>query len=108
MTNDDELDRCVHRYRASAEDILSPDLDAFVLKAAARHATRRRVMRAAAILGAIAAAAAFSSLAWRAHWTEPTQARVTQFGRLEGSSQAYLLQMNLNQYSEPGLHEGAP
>jgi hypothetical protein len=108
MTNDDELDRCVHRYRASAEDILSPDLDAFVLKAAARHATQRRVMRAAAILGTIAAAAAFSSMAWRAHWTEPTQTRVTQFGRLEGSSRAYLLQMNLHQYSEPGLHEGAP
>ena len=107
MTNDDELDRCVHRYRASAEDILSPDLDAFVLKAAARHATQRRVMRAAAILGAIAVAAALSSMAWRARWTEPTQARVTQFGRLEGSSRAYLLQMNLSQYSEPGLHEGA-
>jgi hypothetical protein len=107
MTNEDELDRCVHRYRASAEDILSPELDAFVLKAAARHATQRRVMRTAAILGVIAAAAAFS-MAWRAHRTEPTQARVTQFGRLEGSSRAYLLQMNLNQYSEPGLHEGAP
>jgi len=108
MTNDDELDRCVHRYRASVEVILSPDLDAFVLKAVARHATQRRVMRAAAILGAIAVAAAFGSAAWRAHWTEPTQARVTQFGRLEGSSRAYLLRMNLNQYSEPGLHEGAP
>jgi hypothetical protein len=108
MTNDDEIDRCVHRYRASAEDILSPELDAFVLKAAARHATQRRVMRAAVILGGIAAAAALSSLAWRAHWTPPTQARVTQFGRLEGSSRAYLLQMDLNQYSEPGLHEGAP
>jgi hypothetical protein len=107
MTNDDELERCVHRYRASAEDILSPDLDAFVLKAAARHASRRRVMRAAAILGAITATAA-ASMAWRAHWTPATQARVTQFGRLEGSSRAYLLQMNLNQYSEPGLHEGAP
>jgi hypothetical protein len=108
MTNDDELARCVHRYRASAEDILSPDLDAFVLKAAARHAAQRRLMRAAAVLGAIAVAAAFSSMAWRAHWTERTQAPVTQFGRLEGSSRAYLLQMNLNQYSEPGLHEGAP
>jgi hypothetical protein len=108
MTNDDELDRCVNLYRASAEVILSPDLDAFVLKAAARHATQRRVMRAAAILGAIAVAAAFGSATWRAHWTEPTQARVTQFGRLEGSSRAYLLRMNLNQYSEPGLHEGAP
>jgi hypothetical protein len=108
MTNDDELDRSVHRYRASAEDILSPNLDAFVLRAAARHATQRRVMRAAAILGAIAAAAVFSCMAWRAHGTPPTQARVTQFGRIEGSSRAYLLQMNLNQYSEPGLHEGAP
>jgi hypothetical protein len=108
MTNDDELDRCVHRYRASAEDILSLELDAFVLKAAARHATQRRVMRAAAILGAIVVAAALSSMAWRAHWTPPIQARVTQFGRLEGSSRAYLLQMNLNQYSEPGLREGAP
>jgi len=108
MTNDDELDRCVHRYQASAEDILSPDLDAFVLKAAARHATQRRMMRAAAILGVIAVVAALSSMAWRAHRTEPTQARVTQHGRLEGSSRAYLLQMNLNQYSEPGLHEGVP
>jgi hypothetical protein len=108
MTNDDELDRCVHRYRTSAEDILSPALDAFVLKAAGRHATQRRVIRAAAIVGAIAAAGAFSSMAWRAHWTEPTQARVTYFGRLEGGTRAYLLQMNLNQYSEPGLHEGAP
>jgi hypothetical protein len=108
MTNDDELDRCVHRYQASAADILSPDLDAFVLKAAARHVTQRRVMRAAAVVGAIAAAAAFSSMALHTHRTEPTQARVTQFGRLEGSSRAYLLQMNLNQYSETGLHEGAP
>jgi hypothetical protein len=108
MTNDDELDLCVHRYRASAENILSPDLDAFVLKAAARHATQRRLMPAAAILGAVAVAAALSSMAWRAHWTPPTQARVTQFGRLEGSSRAYLLQMDLHQSSEPGLHEGAP
>jgi len=107
MTNDDELDRCVHRYRASAEDNLSPDVDAFVLKAAARHATQRRVLRATAILAAIAVAA-LSSTAWRAHRTAPTQARVTQFGRLEGSSRAYLIQMNLNEYSEPGLHEGAP
>jgi hypothetical protein len=108
MTNDEELDRCVHRYQASAEDILSPDLDAFVLKAAARHASQRRVMRAAAILGAIAAVAAFSNMAGRAHWPEPTRARVTQLGRLEGSSRAYLLQMDLHQYSEPGLHEGTP
>jgi hypothetical protein len=108
MTNDEELELCVHRYRASAEELLSPDLDAFVLKAAARHATQRRVMRAAAIFGAIVAAAVLSSMAWRAHWTPPSQARVTEFGRLEGSSRAYLLQMNLNQYSEPGLHEGAP
>ena len=108
MTNDDELERCVHRYRASAEDISSPDLDAFVLKAAARHAMQRRVMRTAVILGAIAAAGVISSMAWRAHWTAPTQVRATNFGRLEGGTRAYLLQMNLHQYSEPGLHEGAP
>jgi hypothetical protein len=109
MTDEDEK-ALVSRYRASAEDIASPDLDRLVGSAAVRQAAKIRLsrrVREIALLTAVASVALVAT--WRVYQSGfyTGVPAITDFGKIEGFSTFYLLQAGAQQYSGPGTLEGA-
>jgi ferric-dicitrate binding protein FerR (iron transport regulator) len=109
MTIDDDMMTCVQRYRASVEEVTTPSLDRVILEAAARQASRRRLLRragGASVFTAITVLCA--GVAWYAHQAKPSRSIVTNYGQIEGSTRPYLLQAGASEFSGPGLQEGMP
>jgi hypothetical protein len=107
MTVDDDIMKCVLRYRASVEEVSTPLLDQVILEAAARQAMKRRFVRragGASVLAAISVLCA--GVAWYSHQARPSRSIVTNYGQLEGSTRPYLLQAGASDFSGPGLQEG--
>ena len=110
MTNDDETTRLLNRYRASIEDVATPILDQTLMRAAARQAAKRRLVRRAqgAFFATVLAVTAIS-IGWHSDLSNTTHATttLTNYGTIEGLTRPYLLQVGTNPYSGPGLTEGA-
>jgi hypothetical protein len=107
MTGDDAT--LVNRYRAAVEDIPSPNLDQVINAAARRQAAKRRFSRRAkATLLVTAVVGLTVSSAWRTHQakTDLIVSKATNYGRIEGVTRPYLLQVGSPQFSGPGLTEG--
>ena len=107
MTIDEDMMTCLQRYRASVEEVATPSLDQVILEAATRQASRRRLVRragGASVLTAITVLCA--GVSWYAHQGNPSRSIVTNYGQIEGSTRAYLLQAGGSEFSGPGLHEG--
>ena len=110
MINGDETTQLLNRYRASIEDVATPGLDQTLMRAAARQAARRRfVRRAQGAFLATALAVTAISIGWHSYLSNTTRAtaELTNYGTIEGLTKPYLLQVGTNQYSGPGLTEGA-
>jgi hypothetical protein len=108
MTTDDDTS-LVNRYRASVEDVQSPNLDRLVKAAAVRYATRTRVARRARdSFFVLAVVSATIGVAWHVSRSNPhsDSLAVTDYGKIEGLSTSYLLQAGTQQYSGPGTLEG--
>jgi hypothetical protein len=109
MTADDDT-ALVNRYRASVEDVQSPNLDRLVKAAAVRQATRTRITRRVRESFLILAVASVTlGAAWHVYRSSPHRnaLAVTDYGKIEGFSTSYLLQVGTQQYSGPGTMEGA-
>jgi ferric-dicitrate binding protein FerR (iron transport regulator) len=108
MTNE-EHDSLLDRYRACAEEVPSSHLDQTILAAAhlqsAVHRFARRT-RNAVFIAAFAAIAV--SLTWRSHQLNTAQSRAADYGKSEGATRYYLLNVTAPQYAGPGIAEGAP
>lgn len=110
MMSDDDTTRLLNRYRAAIEDVATPILDETIMRAAARQAAKRRfVRRAPGAFFAAALAVMAISIGWHSHVpnTTPATPNLTNYGMIEGLTRPYLLQVGTNQYSGPGLTEGA-
>ena len=110
MMNDDDTTGLLNRYRASIEDVATPILDQTLMRAAASQAAKRRfVRRAQGAFFAGAFAVMAISIGWHRHVPNTTGAthNLTNYGMIEGLTRPYLLQVGANQYSGPGLTEGA-
>jgi hypothetical protein len=107
MTNDEEF--IVMRYRASLEEVRTPELDQRILTAAHRRVVQRRVLRASG--GAmVVVGIVFIGIRVTSHHDD-ARARiplpnVTNYGAIEGATRSYLLRMESSPYSGPGLTEG--
>ena len=110
MTNEDET-ALMNRYRASVEKVQSPNLDRIVRAAAARQATRTRFSRRLREFYLMLAIASFTfGTAWHVHQSnsERHALAVTDYGKIEGFSISYLLQVGTQKYPGPGTIEGSP
>lgn len=109
MTNDSTTP-WVLQYRASVSDTPTPALDQTILAAAGRHSARRRAARQ---LTGVSIIAAFAMLIIGAVWhgglsnSHPQIVR-TDFGRLEGISRHYLMEVQTNQFTAFGIAEASP
>ena len=107
---DDRTTPWVLQYRASVGDTPTPTLDQAILAAAARHLARRRATR---LLVGVSAIAAFAMLTIGTMWhgglsnSHPQIVR-TDFGRLEGISRRYLMEVQTQPFTGFGIAEGAP
>jgi hypothetical protein len=102
MTSDEEF--TVRYYRASLEDVGTPELDQRILAAAHRRVVQRRMLRAsggAMILAGIVLVGIHAT-ATRKHTPPPD---VTNYGAIEGVTRSYLLQVQAPAYAGPGLNE---
>jgi hypothetical protein len=109
MEIDRDMMACVHRYRASVEEVATPALDLVILEAAMRQALRRRLARragGASLLTAITVLCV--GVVWHAQQAKPSRSIVTNYGQIEGSTRPYLLQAGASEFSGPGLQEGMP
>ena len=109
MTNDSTAS-WVAQYRASVCDTPTPMLDTAILSAARRQSASRRTVRH--IRGA-SFIAAFALIALSAVWHvrqpgfDPRPA-AADYGRYEGISRYYLLEVETPRFTGFGVHEGMP
>lgn len=109
MSSDEELTRCVQRYRWSADEVAANPLDQVILSAAGRQASYRRLARRAGGAGVLTSIAVLcGSIAWYSHQSTLSRAAAASYGQIEGSTRAYLLHAESPQLSDPGYHEGKP
>jgi hypothetical protein len=107
MTIDDDMMKCVLRYRESVEEIPTPSLDQVILEAATRQAMKRRLARRAGGASVLAATTVLcAGIVWYAHQAKPSRSIATNYGQIEGSTRPYLLQAGASGFSGPGLQEG--
>jgi hypothetical protein len=109
MTHDDDTTLFVTRYRASVEDVATPVLDEVIMAVAGRQAAKRRFVRRAggAFLTALTVLGIGAALHPHQSNTDRSTPTVTDFGKIEGLTRPYLLQIETAHYSGPGLTEGA-
>ena len=103
MTEDD-VSHWLARYRSTITEEPTPALDEVILRAASRRALRVRTMRRSAVVLALAAVVIWPL--WRAHVAPAPQARdVSNYGRQEGATRYYLLNVATVPYTGPGSME---
>jgi uncharacterized protein YjeT (DUF2065 family) len=110
VTDDEEF--TVKCYRASLDDVGTPELDQRILAAAHRRVVQRRALRVSG--GAmVVAGIVLVSILVGIHATSHNDARrhtpspdVTNYGAIEGATRAYLLRVEPPAFSGPGLNEG--
>ncbi|MGH9920262.1 MAG: hypothetical protein ACRD6W_15515 [Nitrososphaerales archaeon] len=103
MTEED-LSAVLPRYRSTVTDEPTPHLDELILRAAGRHSVRVRVMRRCVVALALAALVTWPS--WHLHGIRLQQARdMSGYGRQEGLTRYYLLNVASVQYTGPGSRE---
>jgi ferric-dicitrate binding protein FerR (iron transport regulator) len=108
MTNE-EHDALLVRYRACAEEVPASQLDQTILTAARRQSATHRLARRTRIAFIVTAFAAIAiSLTWRSHQLQVAQSRAADYGKSEGATRSYLLNVTTPQYAGPGIAEGAP
>jgi hypothetical protein len=109
MKIDDEK-ALVNRYRASVQDIQSPNLDRALKAAAIRQAARARISRrvGGSFLILTVASIALGTV-WHVYRSSlhRNALAITDYGKIEGISTSYLLQVGAQRYSGPGTLEGA-
>lgn len=107
---DDRTTPWVLQYRASVGDTPTPSLDQAILAAARRHSARRRATRQFALVSVIAAFLMFAfGVVW--HGDPPdSQPQIvgTGYGRLEGISRRYLMEVQTHQFTAFGIAEVSP
>lgn len=106
MKNDSATPWVAH-YRASTVAPETPALDQAILAAARRHLAGRRHARhflGASVLGAVAILTV--STMWHVHDPGYLPHSVTEYGRVEGISRRYLLEVQTNQFTGYGITEG--
>jgi hypothetical protein len=107
---DDRTTPWVLQYRASVSDTPTPSLDQAILAAASRQSAWRRVTRQ---LTGVSIIAAFAVLVIGTVWhgglsnSHPQIVR-TDFGRLEGISRRYLMEVQPQPFTGFGIAEGRP
>ncbi len=107
---DDRTTPWVLQYRASVSDTPTPALDQAILAAAGRHTARRRAMRQ---LTGVSVIAVFAVLAISTVWhggqsNSHPQIVGADFGRLEGISRRYLMEVQTQPFTGFGIAEGRP
>jgi len=99
--------RALALYRASADELPSAQMDAFVLNAARASPARMRPRRELLIAGT--AVAAVAALFFVRVATTPTQNFASNGnGREEGLARAWLMDLDLQKPTGPGSQEGLP
>jgi hypothetical protein len=99
----------IDRYRASFEEVPTSDVDRVILAAARRQSMVRRFARRTRIAFVVTAAAAMMiCLTWRSHQLNAAQARVSDYGKVEGAARSYLLSATTPPFSGAGVAEGLP
>ena len=109
MTTDDATE-LVNRYRASVDDLPTPNVDQLIKAAAARQAAKRRLLRRSGGTFFVTAVTALAiGAAWHARQpnVDRSTALVTHYGRIEGLTRPYLLQVATTPYAGPGVDAGA-
>jgi hypothetical protein len=105
---DDRATPWVLQYRVSVSDTPTPSLDQAILAAAGRYLARRRATRQSGAW----VIAVFAMLAIYTVWQrgQPTfqPQTVADFGRLEGISSRYLMQVQTRPFSGFGIDEVSP
>lgn len=99
--------RALALYRASAEELPSAQMDAFVLAAARASPAPARRRREWFFAGAAVAAVA-AMFVVRIATTPPQNFASTGFGRDEGRARAVLMNLDLEKPTGPGSQEGLP
>jgi hypothetical protein len=109
VTNDNTTP-WVLQYRASVSDTPTPALDQAILSAAGRASAYRRTARhfkTAALIGAFA----LFGLGTVWHVSQPgfdPRPITTEYGRFEGVSRRYLLEVETPRFAGFGITEGMP
>jgi hypothetical protein len=99
----------VDQYRSAVEDVPASDFDQTILAAAGRQAAVRRLVRRARNAFLVTALAATAmSLAWRSQQLNVAQTRFADYGKSEGTTRSYLLDVTTPPYAGAGINEGAP
>lgn len=97
----------VAQYRASTVDPVTPDLDRAILAAARRHLVRRKYARrvlGTSFLGGVAILTV--GVMWRAQHPGYLPHTITEYGRVEGISRRYLLEVQAQPFTGYGITEG--
>lgn len=99
----------VAQYRAATVDTETPALDQAILEAARRHFNRRRTARHVLVASVFAVFAILAvSMATRIQHPGFVPGTVTGYGRVEGLSRRYLLDVQPHQFTGFGVTEGHP
>lgn len=106
----DNIALWVDRYRSSVEETQTPLLDAVILEAAKSQSTRHRRTRRSRQVSLLAAFAVLSiGTLWSVHQPRSDQSHtVTGYGRFEGVSRSYLLEVETLHFTGFGISEGSP
>jgi hypothetical protein len=94
------------RYRATVDDEPTPGLDDVILKAANRRAMYVRTVRRGVVALVLALAAAPIWPLWHLQLVHAPRAKAaSDYGRQEGSTRYYLLNVAATSYTGPGSTE---
>jgi len=109
MTSDEEF--TLKYYRASLEEVGTPELDQRILAAAHRRVVQRRVLRVGGGVVALVGIALVSIHATSHHRAARVKMQtpspgVREYGAIEDVTRSYLLQVQVPAYARPGMNEG--
>jgi len=101
---EEEISHWVRRYRSTIAEEPTPVLDELILRTARRRAVRVRTTRRSMVM--LALATIFIWPLWNLHVSRAPEATdVSSYGRLEGATRYYLLNVVPSPYSGPGTME---
>jgi hypothetical protein len=101
---DEDISQMLVSYRSTATEELTPGLDKVILGAASRRAVRVRTIRRSVV--GLALAVVIILPYWETHMIRTPQARgVSDYGRQEGATRYYLLDLASVPYTGPGSEE---
>jgi hypothetical protein len=104
---DEDLSQMLVHYRSTVSEEPTPGLDEVILGAASRLAVRVRTVRRSVVVLALAAMVIWPFWEARVVRVAPA-ARVTDYGRQEGATRYYLLNVGGVPYTGPGSEEQRP